>query len=79
LLNTALGTATALSQQQLEGDSPPLICNTVLPPNISISSNRDCEQLPAVLVERYSDTFDSLEAAEAHVRQHQREPASENL
>jgi len=75
LLNTNLHSVNRLSQQQLEGDSPPLICNTALPSDIQIAKDRDCDRLPAVLIECYPSVFETLESAEAFVRQHQQEKA----
>ena len=75
LLSTNLHTVNYLSQQQLEGDSPPLICNTALPSHIQIAKDRDCDRLPDVLREYYPHVFETLEAAEAFVRQHQQEKA----
>ncbi|MEM1293542.1 MAG: pentapeptide repeat-containing protein [Cyanobacteria bacterium P01_H01_bin.162] len=69
LLNTQLRSAQNLSLAQLEGESPPLLCGTTLPADIALDPNRDCGQLPHVLADRYPETFESVEAAAAYVRQ----------
>lgn len=44
-----------LTARQLTGEQPPYLCNTALPATInSIDANRDCSQLPQVLVEDYA-------------------------
>ena len=71
-----LRTAQGLNQRQPEGSSPPLICNSPLPEGISIHRNRDCDKLAPVLLERYPDSFESLEDAQDFVTQ-QRQKAWE--
>jgi len=65
LLNTDLRYARELVSSQLEGQEPPFLCNTHLPRYITVDPNRNCDNLPQVLVQRHG--FKSLEAAEAYV------------
>lgn len=69
LLNASLSNALNLSIAQFDGESPPLLCGTTLPANIALAPNRDCGQLPQVLVDRYPGDFESIEAAAEFVRQ----------
>ena len=71
LLNTDLRTTKGLTQAQLEGDNPPLLCNSPLPEGIEIdrNRNRDCDQLAKVLKERYPDWFKTLEQAQEFVNE----------
>ena len=64
LLGSQLSTAQNLTRQQLEGETAPLISNTILPPALEAYQDRDRDRLPAVLHERYPQEFDSIEAAE---------------
>ena len=57
--------AKALTQQQLEGEKPPLLCNVVLPKGMQVNPNRDCDRLPQKLVERHD--FKSLDEAKKYV------------
>ncbi len=66
--NTDFRSTQNLSKELLEGDNPPLICNSPLPHNIEIDKDRDCEKLPAVLQRRYKPwRFDTLEEAQEYV------------
>ncbi|MBE7384403.1 MAG: pentapeptide repeat-containing protein [Leptolyngbya sp. SIO1E4] len=67
LLNTNFREAKNFNRQQLEGDTPPLICNVALPSEVEVDGNRDCDRLPTVLRKRYPDAFETLEAAKAYV------------
>ena len=49
LLNTDFRTTKELTQEQLEGDNPPFICNSPLPEGMAINCNRDCDLLAPVL------------------------------
>ena len=69
LLNTDFRTTKDLTQEQLEGDNPPLICNSPLPADIEISRNRDCDQLSIALVERYPGRFVSINQAAEFVNE----------
>ncbi len=69
LLNTDFRTAQDLTQAQLEGDEPPLICNSPLPESIKINRNRDCDQLAMVLIDRYPGRFENIGQAEEFVNQ----------
>ncbi|MEA5462581.1 pentapeptide repeat-containing protein [Leptothoe sp. PORK10 BA2] len=69
LLGTQLGTVQNLTIQQLEGKTPPLICNATLPPVLKSYQDRDRDRLPAVLKERYPGSFKSLEKAEKYINE----------
>jgi energy-coupling factor transporter ATP-binding protein EcfA2 len=71
LLSTNLLETKNLSQQQLEGEDSPLLCNVALPPPLkqSVNPDRDCDRLPQVLLERYSDNFKTLEEAKDYVNE----------
>ncbi|UJB72983.1 pentapeptide repeat-containing protein (plasmid) [Acaryochloris sp. 'Moss Beach'] len=69
LLGTDFREATNLTQSQLEGRKPPLICNSKFPQNISIDFNRDCDKLAAELHNRYPKEFPSLEEAQKYVKE----------
>ena len=62
-LATDLRNAQHLTIKQFQGEAAPLLCNTMLPKNLSgVDSNKDCEKLPQLLNERY--TFLSLKDLE---------------
>jgi len=67
LLATNLQSTKNLTQNQLEGESRPLLCNVALPKEIKINSNRDCDLLSQVLQKRYPEAFDNIEAAKKYV------------
>ena len=56
-----------LTQEQLEGENPPLLCKVKLSKNIKVDPNRDCKKIPEVLLERYPGRFKTLEEAQAYV------------
>jgi|SRR5579883_2752049 len=58
-----------LTQQQLEGKDPPLLCKVKLTKGIKVDPNRDCKKLPVILLERYPKAFDNLADAQADVDQ----------
>lgn len=58
---------STLTQEQLEGEDPPLLCKVKLPYGIEVDPNRDCKNLPKVLLERYPEEFKTLEEAQAYV------------
>jgi hypothetical protein len=68
-LNTDLRTVRELTQEQLVGDEPPLICNSPLPEGIEIDKDRDCDRLASALWRGYPRRFESIEAAEAYVNE----------
>lgn len=41
---------TPLTQQQLKGTNPPLLCNVALPKDIKVNPDRDCDRTPQELV-----------------------------
>ncbi|EDX82830.1 caspase domain protein [Synechococcus sp. PCC 7335] len=69
LLNTDLRLNESMKPQQLANAQQPLICNSPLPPDIELEGgvNRDCDRLPAVLIERYPSGFETLKEAEDYV------------
>jgi hypothetical protein len=67
LLKVNFWDAQGLLQQQLEGENPPLLCNVTLPNGIGVDPNRDCEELPQALVNRYPESFKDLAEAQAFV------------
>ena len=46
LLGLDLRTTIGLTQAQLEGSTPPLMCNVSLPKTIQIKTDRDCKRVP---------------------------------
>lgn len=62
LLSTNLRNTTGLTQQQLEGEDPPLLCNAVLPKEISTDPNRDCDRMPEGLQKTYPERFTIYDA-----------------
>jgi hypothetical protein len=57
--------AKVLTKQQLEGKTPPLLCNVALPKGIQVNLNRDCDQMPQTLVDRQD--FNSFDEAKKYV------------
>ncbi|MBE7382877.1 MAG: pentapeptide repeat-containing protein [Leptolyngbya sp. SIO1E4] len=76
IFNVDLRTTQNLTQPQLKGNNPPLICNSPLPEGIDIARNRDCDRLAPVLLARYPGTFQSFDQAQEYVTQ-QRQKAWE--
>ncbi len=66
LLATDLRQAGELTPQQLEGESPPLLCNVALPKGFTVNPNRDCDRIAPVLLKSYQ-SFKTLKDAEAFV------------
>ena len=58
---------STLTQEQLEGEKQPLLCKVKLPKNIDVDPNRDCKDLPQVLLNRYPTKFKNLAEAQAYV------------
>lgn len=46
-------TVTGLVQEQLEGDNPPLLCNTLVPKEFGIDKDRDCSKLAQALLDHF--------------------------
>ncbi|MEO0826874.1 MAG: pentapeptide repeat-containing protein, partial [Cyanobacteria bacterium J06642_9] len=67
LLETHFREVKDLTDQQLAGRKPSLICGAIFPSDIEVDRDRDWDRLPAVLRERYPDSFKTLEKAEAFV------------
>jgi uncharacterized protein YjbI with pentapeptide repeats len=74
VLATALRDIKALTQQQLEGKEPPLLCNAALPKGFTVNPNRDCDLIPQFLHDRYPDLFKTIEDAKAFVKVYPRQP-----
>ena len=62
LLRTNL-TNTSLHTISLFGPDAPFLCKVRLPENISLDANRDCEELPQILKDRFPRNFSSLKDA----------------
>lgn len=56
-----------LTQVQLEGDNPPIICNCIFSKEIDIDPDRDCNTMASVLHQRYPRKFQRLEHARKYV------------
>jgi len=70
LLRADLRDASELTQQQLEGENPPLLCNVTLPNEIGVVPNRDCEKMPQALLDKFPEEFENLAKAQAFVDKH---------
>jgi hypothetical protein len=69
LIETKFNNARNLTNEQLEGNAPPLLCNASLPPDIHIDPNRDWDRLATALHEQYPGSFETLEAAEQWIEE----------
>ncbi|BDM83551.1 nSTAND1 domain-containing NTPase [Acaryochloris marina] len=69
LLRTDLRKTKYLTQAQLEGNEPPLICNSPLPQNIKINLNRDCDKVAAALHKSFPKEFPSQDEAEKYLKE----------
>ena len=69
LLNIDLRETNNLTQSQLEGMEPPLICNSPLPQNIKIDLNSDCDKIATSLHKRYPQEFPNLDKAKQYVQE----------
>lgn len=67
LFLTNLLETTNLASFQLKGKEPPLICRSLLPQNIEIDLNRDCEKVAAALLKRSILDLSSLDKAEKYM------------
>lgn len=67
LLVTDLRGTEGLTQPQLEGGEPLLLCHVALSKAIKVNPNRDCHRLPQELVKRYPDLFPTLKDAKNRV------------
>lgn len=67
-LGTDLRVTQNLAQKQLEGKEHPLICNSPLPQNIKIDSNRDCDKIALAILKREQKIFSTIEEVEEYVR-----------
>ena len=67
LLAVDLSQAKSLILQQLEAKQQPLLCRVKLPRNIEVDPNRDCKNLPEILLSRYPIRFKNLAEAQAYV------------
>ena len=63
LLKADLRNVKELTQDQLKGGNPPLLCNVTLPKEIGVDSNRDCKAIPQALLKRYPEAFENLAEA----------------
>ena len=69
LLETDFRKVKDLTDRQLEGKEPPLICGAIFPPDIETARDRDWERLPSVLRGCYPQDFKTLEEAEVFVKE----------
>ena len=68
-LNTDLRNTKRLVQGQLVGNKRPFLCNSPVPENFaSINRDRDCKELPQVLMKKWPKQFPNLKKAQDHVR-----------
>ncbi len=70
LFTVDLSQTNSLTLQQLEVKEQPLLCRVKLPKNIEVDPNRDCENLPEVLLKRYPEQFENLAKDQADVNEH---------
>ncbi|MEP0914610.1 pentapeptide repeat-containing protein [Leptolyngbya sp. FACHB-711] len=68
LLALNLSKSKELSRDQLTGLNPPLLCAANLPDGMKDLSNRDCDRLPQVLMDRYPDNFKTLDEAREYMK-----------
>lgn len=70
-----LSDTKGLTQQQLAGEEPPLICHTLLPDNIEIEGgkDRDCDKMTVILRQRYPNWFETLEKADEYLMDRRQE------
>ncbi|MFG6105410.1 pentapeptide repeat-containing protein [Leptothoe sp. EHU-05/26/07-4] len=68
-LATDLRKTRSLSQQALNSDNPPLLCNSPLPKSIKIKGgkDRDCDQIASAIIKNHPGWNNNLEDAEALV------------
>lgn len=72
LLATDLRNTNNLTIDQLIGDNPPLLCGVALPSQITdIDPNRDCDQMPQRLVERFGYSLEEATQIVDEARQKQ--------
>ncbi len=58
LIATDLRESENLTVEHLTGEEQPYLCGVAFPSNITdIESNRDCDALPSILVDRYSEQY----------------------
>jgi len=62
-----LSETKSLNPRELEGKDQPLLCKVKLPENIKVDPNRDCKEIPELLVKRHPKQFKTLEKTQAHV------------
>lgn len=61
LLGSDLSQVSNLNEQQLTGDNSPYICVTLLPQNLQIDANRDCDQLVDYLAELKKESKEEIQ------------------
>jgi uncharacterized protein YjbI with pentapeptide repeats len=74
LLATDFRNSRNLTAEQFTTDNPPLLCNVALPPAIieaGIDPNRDCDDLPQILSNRYSISLEDAQSIVDSARQKQ--------
>ncbi|MEM8717679.1 MAG: pentapeptide repeat-containing protein [Cyanobacteria bacterium P01_G01_bin.39] len=61
LLGTNLSQVTNLDEKQLTGDNPPFLCLTLLPQDIQINPDRDCDRLINYLAELKKESTEEVQ------------------
>ncbi|MEM8504223.1 MAG: caspase family protein [Cyanobacteria bacterium P01_D01_bin.1] len=67
LLNTDLRAAKSFPKESLNGETSALICNSLLPSDVEVDRDRDCDKMAGVLHQRYPFGFETVEAAQSFV------------
>lgn len=70
-LSSDLRKIKRLTKSQLEGKEHPLICKSLIPQNINIELERDCDKIGAALLKKFPKEFSSLEKANEFVSNQQ--------
>ncbi len=61
LLKSNLSQVDNLNEQQLRGDNPPYLCATLLPQNIQIDGDRDCDRLVDYFAEKKNEPKEEIQ------------------
>ena len=61
LLGSDLSQVTNLNEQQLTGDNPPYLCVTLLPQDLQIDSDRDCDRLVNYFAELKKESKEEIQ------------------
>lgn len=69
LFDSDMSKVENLTNEQLAGSQRVFVCKTELPSHIDIDADRDCDQMPRILFERYPNYYGNIKAAETEVEQ----------